>query len=262
MVKRKGKSEDIIEEWDKNAESRHMQIISKIDLSYNKVLVPTLIKLLGDIRQMKIIDIGCGSGVLTNKLARKGAIVVGVDPSKEMIRIANKEYGTVKGIKFHNQSIQKFSSTINTKFDLAVSNMSLITIENLQTVMDSTYSLLKPKGKFIFNITHPCFWNQYRQYESDKTFQYMTEHAQKGKFIITKDSTGLKSPTTHFHRPLERYFECLSRASFVIEELVEPLPNPSDMKLYPAPWKFPRFLTMKCMKIDRLSTHNKLKYRR
>lgn len=250
MLEKDQKSENIIEEWNMNAESRHAQIISKIDLSYHKVLIPALFNLLGKIQDKHIVDVGCGSGVFTNELAKKGALVVGVDPSKEMIRIADREYSTTKGLKFYNQSIQEFSSTTDMKFDLAVSNMSLITIENLQVAIDSIGSLLKPNGRLVFNITHPWFWNQYRQYEPNETFQYLIEHAQKARFVITNDSKGLISPTTHFHRPLEKYVESLRRASFVIEELVELFPDQSDMKLYPTPWKFPRFLSMKCIKTN------------
>lgn len=240
---------DVVAEWNKNAEARHNQIISEIDVSYHKVLIPTLLRLFGKIQDLKIIDVGCGSGVFAAELAKRGALVVGVDPAKEMIRIANREYGSNNRIEFYTQSIQSFSADSKMEFDIAVSNMSLITIENLDDACHAVSTLLKPHGKFMFNITHPCFWNQYRQYEPPEIFEYDKEHPQKGKFIISNDLHALPTATTHFHRPVKKYFQSLNNASFIIEKILEPMPNRDDMKLYPNPWKFPRFLSMKSTKL-------------
>jgi len=166
-----------------------------------------------------------------------------------MIRIANREYGKKDRIEFYSESIQRFASNTDMEFDLAVSNMSLITIEDLYGTLYSVSNLLKIQGKFAFNITHPYFWNQYRQYEPNEIFEYYKEHAQRGNFIISNDLHGLPSSTTHFHRPLENYFQSLENNSLIVENIVEPFPNRDEMKLYPNPWKFPRFLSMKCTKI-------------
>jgi SAM-dependent methyltransferase len=241
---------DTVSEWNKNAEARHKQISSEIDISYHKILIPTMMRLVGDIANKRVIDVGCGSGYLTAELARKGSYVLGVDPSKEMIRIAKREYGNLPRLKFINRSIEDFSSHYSgTGFDIAVSNMSLITIANLEEALRAISSVLLPKGIFAFNITHPCFYNQYRKYQSAGTFQYHISHAQKGSFIISNDPRGLPSPTTHFHRPLQEYFRSLKAASFAIDELIEPFPTPDVQKLYPKPWKVPHFLSLRCIKI-------------
>ena len=243
--------DDTISEWDKNAEARHRQIISKIDISYHQILVPTIMRLVGDIRKKRVIDVGCGNGFLTAKLSSKASHIVGVDPSQEMIKIAKREYGNIPKLEFVNLSIEDFSRRHpNIQFHVAISNMSLITIPNLDKALNAISSLLFPKGIFAFNITHPCFYNQYRKYESPGAFQYHIPHAQRGSFIISANQKGLPSPTTHFHRPLQKYFQILREESFVVDELVEPFPTSEMEKLYPKPWKVPHFLSMKCIKRD------------
>jgi SAM-dependent methyltransferase len=241
--------DDIASEWNKNAEARHKQISSEIDISYHKILIPTMMRLIGDIANKRVIDVGCGSGYLTAKLANRGSYVLGVDPSKEMIRIAKREYGNFPQLKFVNKSIEDFSSHYSDiGFDVAVSNMSLITIPDLDEALRAISSVLLPEGIFAFNITHPCFYNQYRKYQLPGTFQYHIPHAQKGSFIISNDPRGLPALTTHFHRPLQEYFRSLRVASFAIDELIEPFPAPEVEKLYPKPWKVPRFLSVRCIK--------------
>ena len=241
---------DIISEWDENAEARHRQIISEIDVSYHKILIPTIMELAGNLHNKSVIDVGCGSGYLTAKLAVKASHTVGVDQSKKMIEIANREYGRIPSLEFHNLSIENFSHQDSDKqFEVAISNMSLITIPNLDEAVDAISSLLVPEGIFVFNITHPCFYNQYRSYESHESFLYNVPHAQKGDFLISLDKRGLKSTTTHFHRPLQKYFQSLRNASFIIDRLVEPFPQPDLERLYPEHWKVPHFLSMRCVKL-------------
>ena len=251
MLDARSSIEDVVFEWDKNAETRHKQIVSKVDVSYHRILIPTIMRLVGDIRGKRVIDVGCGSGYLTARLATKGSQVVGVDPSKEMIKIAKREYGHIPRLEFHNLSIEDFSRQYpSARFDVAVSNMSLVTIPELDKALGAISCLLPRKGVFVFNITHPCFYNQYRKYESIGAFQYHISHAQKGSFFISADRGGLPSPTTHFHRPLQEYFRSLRDASFIVDELVEPFPSSDVQKLYPKPWGMPHFLSIRCIKSD------------
>ena len=65
--------------------------------------VPITIKECGDIKNKKILDIGCGSGRLSYLLGKEGADVIGIDYSQNMIELANKFLSTkkIKGkIKF------------------------------------------------------------------------------------------------------------------------------------------------------------------
>lgn len=241
---------DTTSEWDVNAEPRHKQIISNVDVSYHKILIPTIMQLLGNVKDKRVIDVGCGSGYLSAKIAYQASTVLGLDPSKGMIEVAKREYEHLPRLRFVCESIESFSKNQpRIKFDAAISNMSLITIQNLDEALRAVNMVLLLKGIFVINITHPCFYNKYRGYESSEDFHYIISHKQKGQFMISKDSKGLPLPTTHFHRPLQEYFRSLREASFVIDQLVEPFPKPSIMKLYPKSWKFPRFLSLRCIKV-------------
>jgi 2-polyprenyl-3-methyl-5-hydroxy-6-metoxy-1,4-benzoquinol methylase len=242
---------DTASEWDVNAEARHKQIISNVDVSYHKILIPTILRLVGDISNKRVIDVGCGTGYLAAKIAPQASFVLGLDPSKGMIEVANREYGHIPRLKFVNESIESFSGNRkNIMFDTAISNMSLITIPNLDEALKAVSLVLIPRGIFAINITHPCYYNQHRKYQSQEDFQYIVSHAQKGQFIISEDAKGLPSPTTHYHRPLQEYFRSLREASFTIDQLIEPFPNQSIQKLYTIPWKIPHFLSIRCFKTD------------
>lgn len=73
---------------------------------------------------VKMLDIGCGGGILTEALARIGAEVTGIDPSEELINIA-KEHAKLdpdisKNINYVCSSIENFSSTNEKLYDALV----------------------------------------------------------------------------------------------------------------------------------------------
>jgi SAM-dependent methyltransferase len=236
-------------EWDAVAEARHRQIISGNDVSYHKILIPTIMRLIGDASDKTILDVGCGTGYLASKLAATARYVIGVDASKGMIDIAKREFGQIPHLEFVNQTIEEFSrEKLVPKFEIAVANMSLNTMLDLDKSLEAISNLLVPKGIFVFNVTHPCFYNQYRKYESTETFQYENPHIQRGKLIISNEPQGLPMPTVHFHRPLQEYFKCLRTAAFAIDELLEPYPDLDTQKMYLTPWREPHFLSIRCIK--------------
>jgi 2-polyprenyl-3-methyl-5-hydroxy-6-metoxy-1,4-benzoquinol methylase len=79
---------DIAVEWDALASKRQQQIISGVDISYNRVILPAVLDLALQTKPNRILDAGCGIGILAVRLASMGKEVIGVDPSARSIEIA------------------------------------------------------------------------------------------------------------------------------------------------------------------------------
>ncbi|MCD8741819.1 methyltransferase domain-containing protein [Mucilaginibacter roseus] len=91
-----------------------------------------------------ILDLGCGTGYLTQQLHDLGAIVKGTDSSVEMIRQAKANYPDVD---FAVEDATKFKST--EKYDAVFSNAVLHWVKNADAMMDCVYKSLKPGGRFV-----------------------------------------------------------------------------------------------------------------
>ena len=63
-------------EWDRNAVSRCKQIESGADISHDKVLLPSILKLAGNLQGKFVLDVGSGCGFLTNFAARRAKNVL------------------------------------------------------------------------------------------------------------------------------------------------------------------------------------------
>jgi len=83
---------------------------------------PSAVNLLGEVGGKKVLDIGCGDGIISRMVAEQGAIVVGIDPSGKQIMVAlGEEKKQPLGIKYFVSEIQSFS--FPKKFDSAFAVM-------------------------------------------------------------------------------------------------------------------------------------------
>lgn len=243
-VQRKDLS-DIAKEWDAIVDVRHRQILDGVDLSYDLILKPTVLELLKDCSLTRLIDVGCGSGDLSAILAQHCGELVGIDVSIHSIEVAASVCRHLTNTSFYAASIEEFASRSTCpELSVAVANMTLMTAPDLYQVVAGVAKVLKPGGAFVITILHPCFWPQYWGYDQAEWFRYDREIGIEAPFQISRAETPYL--TTHFHRPLSTYERALSRASFVIEKLVEPMPGEEAEARYPEPWQFPRFLALKC----------------
>jgi len=94
---------------------------------------------------LKILDIGCGGGLLSEPMARLGANVTGIDPSEKNIKIAKHHLKKSKlNIKYFNSSPEKFKS--NNKFDVIL-NMEIVEhVENVDIFLKHSSKFLKKSG--------------------------------------------------------------------------------------------------------------------
>ena len=228
----------IISEWDRLAPTRFEQITSRKDFTFWNILAPAVTDLAKRFGGKKILDAGCGVGVLTSLLDEFSSEVIGVDPSSRSIEIARDNFGDEA--TFYCSSLEEFAEIASTT-DMIVANMVLMDVIDLRHFLECAHALLRPGGALIFTITHPCFWPQYYGYANEGWFHYEQEMIVESPFRITSHQD-CRLNSTHVHRPLEMYFDLLLETRFSIQLLREPMPTKSAALLYKKPWKTPRYL--------------------
>lgn len=183
---KKSKSlKELTEEWDRIASFREKQIKSRKDHSANCILAPAILK---DLHvSPSIIDIGCGTGWLTIRVAEYSKYVVGVDPSVKSIEIA-KSHNSNESTSYFKGTIEEYSHS-GQIFDTAISNMAVSCSPDLASLLVASRQALKKNGLFLFTIPHPCFWPIYWGYSSDPTYEYNKTFAVEGEFKIQNESS-------------------------------------------------------------------------
>jgi trans-aconitate methyltransferase len=92
----------------------------------------------------RVLDLGCGTGHLTARIAETGAHVVGVDRSPDMIRQAKEKYPS---LQFEVMDAREI--TLDGKFDAVFSNATLHWIKEPERVIAGIGKLLRPGGRFV-----------------------------------------------------------------------------------------------------------------
>ncbi len=232
--------------WDRNARRRLQQIESGMDLSYLHVLIPAVVEALPQPspQAKRLLDAGCGPGVLANELAHRGWSVMGVDTSEEMIRIA-KETTPNGQVEFAVSSLAQLSEHIGTgRFDAAVANMALTGTRNLAPELVGLRRCLKDGGIFITTDVHPWFWREYKEHAD---ISYWDEVLLEERLTISLDPDPLPAPTPVVYRSLENLTRQFRNAGFIIEQVRELRPLPEVESRYPRPWKYPRFILFRLL---------------
>ena len=103
-----------------------------------------------------ILDLGCGTGVLTRSYARAGHRVVGVDPAEAMLKVARRASPS-DGIEWVQASAEGFRS--DQRFDLIIMTghafQVLLTDEHVDAALQTMRRHLKPNGVAVFESRNP-----------------------------------------------------------------------------------------------------------
>lgn len=234
---------DIVREWDLIAPVRINQILSGKDLTFDNILSPSIINLVSDEKSGRVLDAGCGVGVLTSRLSGLFDEVIGIDPSSVSIEIAQENFGN--HARFFVTTAEEFALNSKARFDVIVANMVLMDVIDLNRFTSACAKLLKPGGTFVFSTTHPYFWAEYYGYAQQEWYKYHEEIMIESPFRISNHQD-CRLISTHVHRPLEKYVTSFERAGLFFESALEPMPNATIADLYPRRWKNPHYLLGRC----------------
>ncbi len=194
------------------------------DTYHEKVILPNLLRLVEPGKNETILDLACGQGYFTRAFAAKGAKLIGLDISKELIALAEQES---TGITYHVGSAEKLDMLPDASVDKVVIVLAIQNIAHVARVFNEAERVLKQGGVFHIVMNHPAFripkqssweYDEQKKVQVRRIDQYISESA-----TAIDMHPGMKdSPQTiSFHRPLQYYFKAFMKAGFVVDRLEE-----------------------------------------
>lgn len=184
----------------------------------------------------RVLDIACGNGAFSRRMAQLGARVVACDIAENFIERA-KARTTENADHIVYQVVNATDETAllalgKPSFDAAVCTMAMVVLPEIAPMLSALRQLLKPGGRFVFSVTHPCFDSSRGLKrvieEEDRDGQIVDVYAIKISGYATPETyrglgiIGQPAPQYYFHRPLNVLFDACFRAGFVIDALAEP----------------------------------------
>jgi len=121
---------------------------------YQNVVIPQGLALLKPVAGESILDLGCGQGVFSRSLAELGCEVTGVDLAPSLIAKA-KTYPSKTPIRYFTRDASKIRDL--GPFDAASAILCLQNMPHLTDVCHSCAAVLKPGGRMLWVMNHPCF---------------------------------------------------------------------------------------------------------
>jgi SAM-dependent methyltransferase len=150
----------------------------------------------------RVLDLGCGTGMLACRIAQEGLDVTGVDPAEGMLRVARSRAGheRVSWVKAAGQSLR-----LSTHFDLIYMTghafQALLSDNDALAVLQAVYDHLEDDGHFAFESRNPA-----------------------RRAWLTWTLRNRKSATTKDYGRIEEFFDCQADLTTGIVDLMHHYP--------------------------------------
>jgi SAM-dependent methyltransferase len=193
--------------WDPGRYARNARFVAELGAPVVELLAPRA----GE----RILDLGCGDGVLTAKLASMGCHVIGVDASAPQIEAARK-------LGLDARVMNGEALDFDSEFDAVFSNAALHWMSHPAEVIAGVRRALKPRGRFVAEFGgHGCV---------AKIREALVE---------ALDRRGIKGKAASpwYFPTVEDYSQQLTRGGFVVSYIALIPPQLRSLVMSPAGWK-------------------------
>jgi SAM-dependent methyltransferase len=181
---------------------------------------PAVLAVLGAVRGLAVLDMGCGPGLYAQELVARGARrVVGVDGSTEMVRLASQ--GVDGPVSFHGQDLQApLVWAGDGEFDVAVMALVIHHLDDRVAVLREVARVLRPGGRLVVSTHHPT-GDWVRHGGSYFMVEKIRERWRRGWQVA------------YWRQPLDVTCEEFVAGGFLIERIHEPRPSAAMHERYP-----------------------------
>jgi 2-polyprenyl-3-methyl-5-hydroxy-6-metoxy-1,4-benzoquinol methylase len=184
----------------------------------------------------QVLDIACGAGRFTRRMAGLGAVVTAIDLADKFLSRARERTientDRIQYLKLDATDPAAVLSLGKERFDAAVCTMALMDMSSITPLISLLPKLLKPRGRFVFSVAHPVF-------NSGTARPTAEQYNQDGEIVIRSGITitdytepfsykglgipGQPEPQHYFHRPISLLFNTCFKHGFVLDDMEEPV---------------------------------------
>lgn len=239
---------DVAKHWEANADAWTRQARAGYDVYRDALNTPAFLAMLPPVAGLDGLDMGCGEGENTRKLARLGAKMWAIDIAPTFIKYAREaEEAAPLDIDFQvgDGMALPFSDR---SFDFITAFMSLMDMPEPGRALREAERVLRPGGFLQFSILHPCFVSPHRKVLRDENgsiravevggyFDSLDGRVDTWWFsALPPEEREQISPfrVPRFHWTLSAWVELICRAGLIIQQFGEPCATEEVAKAFPA----------------------------
>ena len=139
--------------WDPLGDMRTLHHMNPLRLAY----IDNAVRLAGK----KVLDLGCGGGILAETMAAKGALVTGLDPSEKLIEIA-RQHSRQAGVnvEYVPGTAARFAEQYPANFDVLTCMELLEHVPDVSALIAACANLLRPGGQLLLSTLNRT-WRSY-----------------------------------------------------------------------------------------------------
>jgi len=131
--------------WDRESEFKPLHDINPLRVGYIE-------KRVGELSGKKILDIGCGGGILAEALAAKGAIVTGIDMAEVSLKVAKMHlHESGLEIEYIKVPVEEYANDHAGEFDVVTCLEMLEHVPEPASIVNAAASMLKADGQLFFS---------------------------------------------------------------------------------------------------------------
>ena len=235
--------------------TRNVELALRLSLGSPMLIeVPYILELIGDVRGKKVLDVGCGTGFYSLWLSEKGAKVLGIDSSEEMIKIA-KEKASKKMLdaKFLIGDVTDLRIEDCT-FDVVLSTLVLMDVKELGKAVGELVRVTKNGGDIVISVQHPILTaGDWERESGQKLFRKLDDYFMERELeVVWEGEKKERVPFKYYHRSLQAYTQPFLERGCVLTRLIEPYPHKAYKTLNPREYedtkRIPHFIIFKFRK--------------
>jgi SAM-dependent methyltransferase len=210
--------------WDADADDYHAEhggFLGDVDFVWcPERLREADVRLLGEVRGRRVLEVGCGSAPCARWLATEGAQVVGLDLSAGMLRhavVAAERSGMGVPLVQADACALPFGDAT---FDVACSAFGAVPfVADSGALMREVARVLKPGGRWVFAVNHPLRWI-FPDDPGERGLTAIQSYFDRSPYVEV-DADGVPAYAEH-HRTLGDRVRELRTAGFTLVDVVEP----------------------------------------
>lgn len=224
------------------AEAEGSSRFIRLGLDYHRQYLHgrALLEACGEVRDRRVLDLGCGEGWCCRELALRGADVVGVDISPAQVDLARSGPGTGGRTEYRVMDAVDVDRQPWEAFDLVTACMSLHWMHDPTAVLAAARRVLVAGGRIVCSMPHPLTHmrggRQCQREPSDGSLRmtvggYFAPAAYRVPWKLPR--AGASWTTLRWSRSLSDYWQMFRDAGLMVLEMLEPRPTGEALRERP-----------------------------